>query len=231
MTRILVVDDEPQLLRALVTNLTARGYEVAVADDGETALELVAAQPPDLVILDLGLPGISGIEVIEALRGWTELPIVVLSARHGDPDKISALDAGADDYVTKPFSIGELLARVRAALRRSVPADTDPLIVTEDFTIDLGAHSVTRHGEPVHLTPIEWRMVELLVRNPGRLVTQRQLLQTVWGPAYQDETNYLRVHMTHVRRKLEPNPARPRYFRTEPGMGYRYQPPGPDPAT
>ncbi len=226
MTRILVVDDEPQLVRALATNLTARGYEVDVAPDGETALRLAGERLPDLVILDLGLPGISGLEVIEALRGWTEVPIVMLSARHGDPDKISALDAGADDYVTKPFSIGELLARVRAALRRSAPGEEEPVITTPDFIIDLGARSVRKAGEQVHLTPIEWKMVETLVRNPGRLVTQRLLLQTVWGPGYQDETNYLRVHMTHVRRKLEPDPAQPRYFRTEPGIGYRYQPPG-----
>ena len=227
MTRVLVVDDEPQLRRALAANLTARGYEVELAADGEAALQLAAQRRPDLVILDLGLPGMSGVEVIEALRAWTDLPIVVLSARHGDPDKITALDAGADDYVTKPFSIGELLARLRAALRRAVPADDAPVITTDAFTIDLGAHRAVRAGEPVHLTPIEWRIVELLVRNPGRLVSQRQLLQTVWGEAYQDETNYLRVHMTHIRRKLEPNPAQPQFFRTEPGMGYRFQPPDP----
>jgi two-component system KDP operon response regulator KdpE len=224
VSRVLAVDDEPQLLRALGTNLSARGYDVDLAPDGETALRLASVHPPDLVILDLGLPGISGLDVIGALRAWTDVPIIILSARDADADKIAALDEGADDYVTKPFSIGELLARVRAALRRAVPADVEPVIQTADFTIDLAARTVTRAGDPVHLTPIEWRLVEALIRHPGRLVTQRQLLQTVWGPAYQDETNYLRVHLTHVRRKLEPDPARPRYFRTEPGMGYRYEP-------
>jgi two-component system KDP operon response regulator KdpE len=179
-----------------------------------------------VVILDLGLPGISGMDVISGLRSWTRVPIIVLSARVGDPDKIAALDAGADDYVTKPFSIGELLARVRAALRRAAPADGDePAVVhTDDFTIDFAARRVVRGEEAVHLTPIEWRLVEALVGHPGRLVTQRQLLQTVWGSSYGEETNYLRVHMTHVRRKLEPDPTRPRYFHTEAGMGYRYEP-------
>jgi DNA-binding response OmpR family regulator len=224
--RVLAVDDEPQILKALATNLTARGYDVDVATDGETAVRLAADHRPDLVILDLGLPGMSGVEVIDALRSWTTTPIIVLSARDSDPDKIAALDAGADDYVTKPFSIGELMARVRAALRRATLGDDEQaVIVTDDFTIDLGARIVARDGEAVHLTPIEWRLVEALVRHPGRLITQRQLLQTVWGPNYEDETNYLRVHMTHVRRKLEPDSTRPRYFHTEPGMGYRYEPP------
>ena len=225
--RVLAVDDEPQILKALATNLSVRGYDVDVAADGEAAVRLAADHRPDLVILDLGLPGMSGIEVIDALRSWTTTPIIVLSARDTDPDKISALDAGADDYVTKPFSIGELMARVRAALRRAAAGDEEQaVIVTDDFTIDLGARTVVRAGEVVHLTPIEWRLVEALVRHPGRLITQRHLLQTVWGPAYEDETNYLRVHMTHVRRKLEPDSTRPRYFHTEPGMGYRYEPPG-----
>ena len=225
MNRILAVDDEPQLLRALATNLSARGYLVDLAPDGETALRLAGDHPPDLVILDLGLPGISGLEVIAGLRGWTEVPIIILSARDGDRDKIIALDAGADDYVTKPFSIGELLARVRVALRRANVGEAMPVVATDDFTIDLGARIVTRAGEVVHLTPIEWRMLELLVRNPGKLITQRHMLQSVWGPNYAEETNYLRVHMTHLRRKLEKDSARPRYFHTEPGMGYRYQPP------
>jgi two-component system, OmpR family, KDP operon response regulator KdpE len=224
--RVLAVDDEPQILKALATNLSARGYDVDVAPDGETAVRLAADRHPDLVILDLGLPGMSGVEVIDALRSWTSTPIIVLSARDTDPDKITALDAGADDYVTKPFSIGELMARVRAALRRATVGENEQAeIVTDDFTIDLAAHTVSREGEAVHLTPIEWRLVEALVRHPGRLISQRQLLQTVWGPSYEDETNYLRVHMTHVRRKLEPDPTRPRYFHTEPGMGYRYEPP------
>jgi two-component system KDP operon response regulator KdpE len=226
MTRILAVDDEPQMRRALVANLTARGYDVVVAADGETAIVLAGERPPDLVILDLGLPGISGLEVIDALRAWTKVPILVLSARDADPDKISALDAGADDYVTKPFSIGELMARVRAALRRSTPGETEQAVVaTPDFTVDFAARTATARGETVHLTPIEWRIVENLMRNPGRLVSQRQLLQAVWGPSYTEETHYLRVHMTHVRRKLEPDPTRPRYFVTESGMGYRYEPP------
>jgi two-component system KDP operon response regulator KdpE len=224
--RVLAVDDEPQILKALATNLSARGYDVDVAPDGETAVRLAADRHPDLVILDLGLPGMSGVEVIDALRSWTSTPIIVLSARDTDPDKITALDAGADDYVTKPFSIGELMARVRAALRRATVGENEQAeIVTDDFTIDLAARTVSREGEAVHLTPIEWRLVEALVRHPGRLISQRQLLQTVWGPSYEDETNYLRVHMTHVRRKLEPDPTRPRYFHTEPGMGYRYEPP------
>jgi two-component system KDP operon response regulator KdpE len=225
--RILAVDDEPQILKALATNLSVRGYDVDLATDGETAVRLAADRRPDLVILDLGLPGMSGLDVIDALRSWTTTPIIVLSARDADPDKISALDAGADDYVTKPFSIGELMARVRAALRRAVVGDEEQAVVaTDDFTIDLAARTVTRtDGEVVHLTPIEWRLVEALVRHPGRLISQRHLLQTVWGPSYEDETNYLRVHMTHVRRKLEPDPTRPRYFHTEPGMGYRYEPP------
>ncbi|MEO8692933.1 MAG: response regulator [Acidimicrobiales bacterium] len=225
MSRILAVDDEPQMRRALLANLTARGYEVDLAADGETAVRAAGERPPDLVLLDLGLPGISGLEVIEALRTWTKVPIIVLSARVADPDKIAALDAGADDYVTKPFSIGELMARVRAALRRQLPTDEEPPVVTTpDFTIDFAARTAVAHSEPVHLTPIEWRIVENLVRNPGRLISQRQLLQSVWGPAYLDETHYLRVHMTHVRRKLEPDPTRPRYFLTEAGMGYRYEP-------
>jgi two-component system KDP operon response regulator KdpE len=224
--RILAVDDEPQILKALATNLSVRGYDVDVAADGETAVRLAADRRPDLVILDLGLPGMSGLEVIDALRSWTTTPIIVLSARDADPDKISALDAGADDYVTKPFSIGELMARVRAALRRSAGGDDEQaVVVTDDFTVDLAARTASRGGEAVHLTPIEWRLVEALVRHPGRLISQRHLLQTVWGPSYEDETNYLRVHMTHVRRKLEPDPTRPRYFHTEPGMGYRYEPP------
>jgi two-component system KDP operon response regulator KdpE len=229
MSRILAVDDEPQMRRALVANLTARGYDVDVAADGEAAIRIAGERPPDLVILDLGLPGISGLEVIDALRSWTKVPILVLSARDADPDKIAALDAGADDYVTKPFSIGELMARVRAALRRSTPmGEGSPVVSTPDFSVDFAARTATARGETVHLTPIEWRIVENLMRNPGRLVSQRQLLQAVWGPTYSDETHYLRVHMTHVRRKLEPDPTRPRYFVTEAGMGYRYEAPAAD---
>jgi len=225
VTRILVVDDEPQLLRALGTNLKARGYEIDLAPTGEVALALAARNHPDLVILDLGLPGIDGLEVIRGLRGWTRVPILVLSVREGERDKVAALDAGADDYVTKPFGMDELLARLRAALRRAAPADEAAAVVTPDFTVDLAAKRVLRGKEEVRLTPTEWEIVEILVRNPGRLVTQRQLLQDVWGPQYSTETNYLRVYMAQIRRKLEPDPTRPRYFLTEPRMGYRFEPP------
>ena len=222
--RVLVVDDEPPILRALATNLRARGYTVDMAADGEEALALAARHRPDAVILDLGLPGISGIEVIEGLRGWTATPILILSARGAEHDKVAALDAGADDYVTKPFGMDELLARLRAALRRNAPAAELAVVDTPDFTVDLATKRVRRgDGGEVRLTPIEWGMVEVLVRNAGRLVSQRQLLQDVWGPQYGEETNYLRVHMAHIRRKLEPEPSRPRYFLTEPGMGYRFE--------
>ncbi|MGD9793545.1 MAG: response regulator [Acidimicrobiia bacterium] len=225
MTRILCVDDEPHLLRTLGANLKARSYEVDLAATGERALELAVANRPDAVIVDLGLPGVSGLEVIRSLRHWTQIPIIVLSARDGEYDKIAALDAGADDYVSKPFGMGELLARLRAALRRSAPAEEAPTVITPDMTFDLAARRVTTaHGE-VKLTPTEWHLVEVLVRNAGRLVSGRELLQQVWGPQYGDETNYLRVHMAHIRRKLEPEPGRPRYFLTESGMGYRFQPP------
>jgi two-component system KDP operon response regulator KdpE len=221
--RVLVVDDEPQILRALGANLKARGYAVDLAATGEDALVRAADHPPDLVVLDLGLPGISGIEVIDGLRGWSTVPILVLSARDGERDKIDALDAGADDYVTKPFGMGELLARIRAALRRDLTAAEAPIVATPDFSVDLAAKRVARAGSEVRLTPIEWGIVEVLVRNAGKLVASRQLLQQVWGPEYGTETNYLRVHLAHIRRKLEPDPARPRYFVTEPGMGYRFE--------
>jgi two-component system KDP operon response regulator KdpE len=224
VTRVLVVDDEPQIVRALVTNLRARGYDADAAGTGEIALQLAARHHPDLVILDLGLPGISGIGVIEGLRGWTDVPILILSARDAERDKIAALDAGADDYVTKPFGMGELLARVRAAVRRQGRAGPEEAVVeTPHFVVDLTAKRVRRDHHEVKLTPIEWQIVELLVRNPGKLVTQRQLLQEVWGPEYGTETNYLRVHMAHIRRKLEPAPSHPRYFLTEPGIGYRFE--------
>jgi two-component system KDP operon response regulator KdpE len=223
VTRVLVVDDEPQILRALGINLRARGYDVDLAPDGEHALTLAASHHPDVVVLDLGLPGIDGVEVIRGLRGWSTVPIVVLSVRDAERDKVSALDAGADDYVTKPFGMDELLARLRAALRRATPAEEEPVIETPDFTIDLGAKRVHRAGTEVRLTPTEWHLVEVLVRHQGKLVSQRQLLQEVWGPEYHDETAYLRVHMANVRRKLEPEPSRPRYFFTEPGMGYRFE--------
>jgi len=221
--RVLVVDDEQPILRALGTNLRARGYIVELAATGEDALTLAARHRPDAVILDLGLPGLSGIEVIEGLRGWTKVPIIILSARGAEHDKVAALDAGADDYVTKPFGMDELLARLRASLRRNAPAPESALVETPDFVVDLAAKRVRRGDVEVRLTPTEWGMVEVLVRNAGKLVSQRQLLQDVWGPQYGEETNYLRVHMAHIRRKLEPEASRPRYFITEPGMGYRFE--------
>jgi two-component system KDP operon response regulator KdpE len=224
VTRILVVDDEPQLLRGLRVNLEARGYDVDVTADGAAALDTAAARPPDVVILDLGLPDMDGIDVIRGLRTWGSMPIVVLSAREQEPDKVAALDAGADDYVTKPFGMGELLARIRAAERRAVPVGEAAFVSTPDFRVDLAANRIDRHGEGVHLTPTEWHLIEILVRNPGKLIGQRQLLQEVWGPRYEQETNYLRVYMAQIRRKLEPDPTHPRYFLTEPGMGYRFEP-------
>jgi two-component system, OmpR family, KDP operon response regulator KdpE len=224
VTRVLVVDDEPALLRGLRVNLEARGYEVEVAEDGAGALAAASAWIPDVVILDLGLPDMDGVHVIVGLRAWGSMPIVVLSAREQEPDKIAALDAGADDYVTKPFGMGELLARIRAAERRTSPIEQPTLVKTSAFVMDLEAKRVERNGASVHLTPTEWHLVEILVRNPGKLVGQRQLLQEVWGPRYEQETNYLRVYMAQIRRKLEPDPARPRYFFTEPGMGYRFEP-------
>jgi len=224
VTRILVVDDEPQLRRALDVNLAARGYEVETAATGQDALRLAAANPPDVVLLDLGLPDIDGLSVVQGLRGWSNSPIVVLSARDTEPDKVAALDAGADDYVTKPFGINELLARVRASLRRHQPGPEVAIVRTADFTIDLAAVKAWRGDSEVHLTPTEWGLVRLLVTNPGRLLTQRWLLQQVWGPQYGTESAYLRVYLAAVRRKLEPNPSQPRYFLTEPGMGYRFEP-------
>lgn len=226
MTRVLVVDDEPQIVRALVINLKARKYEVDAAHDGRSALELAAARHPDVVLLDLGLPDLDGVEVIRGLRGWTRVPIIVLSARHSSDEKVEALDAGADDYVTKPFGMDELLARLRAAVRRAEPAagEDESTVVTDGFTVDLAAKKVNRDGADVRLTPTEWHLLEVLVRNAGRLVSQTQLLQEVWGPAYRTETNYLRVYLAQLRRKLETDPSHPKYFITEPGMGYRFEP-------
>ena len=222
MTRVLVIDDEPQIVRALATNLRARGFDVDLAATGEDGLRLAADRHPDVVILDLGLPGIDGLEVVVGLRGWSVVPIIVLSVREGEADKVAALDAGADDYITKPFGMNELLARIRAAVRRNAPADEEPVVETDSFRIDLAAKQVTRGAEEVRLTPTEWHLVEVLVRHAGRLVSQRQLLQEVWGPQYGTESAYLRVHMAQVRRKLEPDPSRPRHFITERGMGYRF---------
>jgi two-component system KDP operon response regulator KdpE len=226
MTRVLVIDDEPQIVRALVINLKARKYEVDAAFDGATALQHAAARHPDVVILDLGLPDMDGVEVIKGLRGWTRVPILVLSARHTSDEKVEALDAGADDYVTKPFGMDELLARLRAAVRRAEPTGVggdDVLVETDEFTVDLAAKKVNRGGEDVRLTPTEWHLLEVLVRNTGRLVGQKQLLREVWGPSYGTETNYLRVYMAQLRRKLEADPSHPKHFVTEPGMGYRFE--------
>jgi two-component system KDP operon response regulator KdpE len=221
MTRVLVVDDEPQIVRALVINLKARKYEVDAAPDGATALRLAAERHPDVVVLDLGLPDMDGVEVIKGLRGWTRVPILVLSARQTSDEKVEALDAGADDYVTKPFGMDELLARLRAAVRRA--EDGVVVVETAGFTVDLAAKKVHRDGRDVRLTPTEWHLLEVLVRNSGRLVSQKQLLQEVWGPSYGTETNYLRVYMAQLRRKLESDPSHPRHFVTEPGMGYRFE--------
>ncbi|WP_371676287.1 response regulator [Streptomyces sp. NBC_01276] len=227
MTRVLVVDDEPQIVRALVINLKARRYEVDAAADGAQALELAAARHPDVVVLDLGLPDMDGVEVIRGLRGWTRVPILVLSARHSSDEKVEALDAGADDYVTKPFGMDELLARLRAAVRRAEPAagaaEDEVVVETEGFTVDLAAKKAVREGRDVRLTPTEWHLLEVLVRNGGKLVSQKQLLQEVWGPSYGTESNYLRVYMAQLRRKLEADPSHPRHFITEPGMGYRFE--------
>jgi two-component system KDP operon response regulator KdpE len=222
--RILIVDDEPQILRALRINLAARQYEVLTAADGTEALRAASGRL-DLVILDLGLPDIDGVEVIRKLRTWTQVPIIVLSGRIGSHDKVEALDAGADDYVTKPFNIDELLARVRATTRRPKGPEMPVNIQIGQYIIDLTRRVVrSETGETIHLTKTEWELLEILVRRPGMLITQRQLLQEVWGPRYSSETHYIRQYMVQLRRKLEPDPTHPRHFLTEPGMGYRFQP-------
>jgi two-component system KDP operon response regulator KdpE len=225
VTRILVVDDDTSLTRALAINLRAHGYDVETALDGRSALAAAGTRPPDLIVLDLGLPDMDGVEVVSGLRGWATIPILVLSARNAQMEKVAALDAGADDYVTKPFGMDELLARVRAALRRATPGDAkQPVIDAGSFTVDLGAHRVTTPaGGEVRLTPTEWHLLEVLVRHPGQLVTQQQLLQEVWGPAYGTETNYLRVYVSQLRRKLESDPTNPRHILTESGVGYRFE--------
>jgi two-component system KDP operon response regulator KdpE len=268
MTRVLVVDDEPQILRALRINLRARHYEVTTAASGAEALDEAAAHPPDLVILDLGLPDMDGVDVIGGLRGWTAVPIIVLSGRADSTDKVDALDAGADDYVTKPFGMDELLARMRAAVRRTPAAESPPRVMLGDLTVDLAAKRVIRHADgsrsaesvngssggagetrdrsaeiteisaaggadpqretDIRLTPTEWHLLEALLRNPGKLLSQRQLLNDVWGPGYDNAAGNLRLYMAQLRRKLEPDPARPRWLITEPGMGYRYQPSEPE---
>ncbi|QWT23446.1 response regulator transcription factor [Subtercola sp. PAMC28395] len=251
--RVLIVDDDAQILRALRINLSARGYDVDLASTGEAALKRAAEHPPELVVLDLGLPGLSGIEVIEGIRGWSAVPILVVSGRSDSADKVDALDAGADDYVTKPFAVDELLARIRALTRRTVAGVDEPIVRFGDIVVDLAAHEVrheARNGaadargnttqndtargaevsaapEVVKLTPTEWHILEVLVRNPRRLVTKHHLLTTVWGAAYSSEDGYLRLYLAQLRKKLEPDPSRPRYFITEPGLGYRFNP---DPA-
>jgi len=226
MTRVLVVEDDPQLVRALVINMQVRRYGVDAAPDGTTALRLAAARQPDVVILDLGLPDMDGVDVIKALRGWSRVPILVLSARQASDEKVAALDAGADDYVTKPFSMDELMARLRAAVRRIEETPLAPettLVETDDFTVDLLAKKVVRGRYDVRLTPTEWHLLEILITNPGRLITQKHLLQEVWGVSQSNKTNYLRVYMAQLRRKLEADPSHPRYLITEPGMGYRFE--------
>ena len=224
MTAVLVVDDDPLLLKVLKITLQANGYSVTTATDGRSALLAATQHPLRLIVLDLGLPDIDGTAVIKELRSWSLVPILVLSARHASDDKVEALDAGADDYITKPFGSDELLARLRALLRRASDESHDPVVTTDAFTVDLGKHRVTREGQDVRLTPTEWNILELLVRNPEKLITQRQLLTEVWGPAYAKDSNYLRVYMAQLRRKLEPDTGSPRHLLTEAGVGYRFQP-------
>jgi len=228
VTRVLVVDDEPEITRTLAINLKAGGYEVVTAGNGVSALRAAAEHPPEFVILDLGLPDLDGVEVVRGLRGWTTVPILILSGRSGSVDKVEALDAGADDYLTKPFGMDELLARLRALGRRSAGGTDVPAVELGEVKVDLGSRRVTRRDgraeEDVHLTGTEWLILEALLRHPGKLVSRRQLLTSVWGVDYPQDTNYLRVYITRLRRKLEADPARPRYLINEHGMGYRYQP-------
>lgn len=223
-TKVLVIDDDPHLLKALRITLTAHGYAVDTAVDGGSALAAASRQAPDLLVLDLGLPDMDGTDVLRDLRRWSAAPVLVLSARHGSPDKVGALDAGADDYITKPFGLDELLARLRALLRRVPQPESRSLVTSAGFTVDLAARQVLRSGQPVRLTPTEWNILEILVRHPNRLISQQQLLSDVWGPSYQKEANYLRVYMAQLRRKLEEDPGNPRHLLTEAGVGYRFVP-------
>jgi two-component system KDP operon response regulator KdpE len=226
MTGVLVVDDDRPLTRALAINLRAHGYQVTLAHDGRSALTEMTRVHPAVVILDLGLPDLDGIDVLTGIRGWSAVPVIVLSARSTSAEKVAALDAGADDYVTKPFGMDELLARIRASVRRGAAVSDEELgqVVTDDFTVDFDAHRIHRDGTPVRLTPTEWSLLEILVRHSGKLVPQQQLLTEIWGPGTETQTHYLRVYLAQLRRKLEPDPAHPRYLITEPGVGYRFQP-------
>jgi two-component system KDP operon response regulator KdpE len=229
--KILIADDDPQILRALRITLSAKGYDIVTAADGVQALDLAIAEHPDLVMLDLGMPRLNGVEVIEGLRGWSSAPILVVSGRTGSADKVEALDAGADDYVTKPFAMDELLARLRALTRRLPGGDAEPVVVMGDVTVDLAAKSVSRrspggHQEHIRLTRTEWDVLELLARNPGRLVTRQTLLTDIWGSEHITDTGYLRLYIGQLRKKLEPDAAEPRYILTESGMGYRLIVPG-----
>ena len=224
--KILIADDDPQILRALRITLSARGYDIITAGDGREALRAAADKHPDLIVLDLGMPGLTGIEVIEGVRGWSTVPILVVSGRSDSLDKVEALDAGADDYVTKPFAADELLARLRALGRRTPSATDEPVVTFGEVTVDLANHRVTRAGAPVRLTPTEWRLLEVLVRNPERLVSRETLLTEVWGPQYTTDTGYLRLYLAQLRKKLEAEPSKPRYLLTEAGMGYRFSPAG-----
>ncbi|MCJ1703171.1 response regulator [Rathayibacter sp. VKM Ac-2926] len=222
--KILIADDDPQILRALRITLTARGYDVVTAGDGTEAINRAIDERPDLYMIDLGMPRLDGVEVIQALRGWTSAPVLVVSGRTGSADKVGALDAGADDYVTKPFSMDEVLARIRALSRRVQPAEGEPTVRIADVTVDLAAKSAMRDGAAVRLTPTEWQVLEILVRNAGKLVTRRSLLDEIWGPTHVTDTGYLRLYLAQLRKKLEPDPAHPRFLLTEAGMGYRFVP-------
>lgn len=225
-TTVLIVEDDPQIARALLVNLKARGYRTFHAATGLQCLQLSADAHPDVILLDLGLPDLEGGDVIDGIRGWSSVPIIVVSARHESHSKVDALDRGADDFITKPFAMDELLARLRAALRRSLPDPGQAVVETTDgrLRIDLSSHQVTVEGQPVRLTRLEWRVLEVLASNPHRLIGRSELLTTVWGPEYGEEANYLRVYMSQLRTKLEPEPSNPRYFLTELGMGYRFTP-------